>query len=664
MKNKEIYVSSRNESGLESSTNPWEKAVENLSVSEPHKDSDQLAVSSLSLIKEKNKMDRGETTYDPFSFYKSDNIPTNPNGDLVLDPVVSKYSKDKISQGVFAMYTFTTTEDNNFLKTAETIKLANDKEINSELLKRCLTVDAYYSKVKHNINSGYSNMIDVISLDHKSTENDEEYSKFNFSGNSYRIDNGRDLIEGLTILEQNGQLGGLSDIEKNRLEEFKKLTSEEGFFEKVREAQYETTVDGKKRTLSGDDLASFLSLPTDKFKEIFETNPDEKIGQLSKIEFAYTAAKYLRYEASVKNYILTDELKHRIKSFVDGEYIDFSAINQLTKTHDTISEKINLNPELREAILSGMPSDASKLEKAAYTYIKMCHLLTYDDEFMATNQTGEVAEKHKNIDHLSQISLKNNKVVCYEFTTIYSKILRELGLNFERYIERKATDDRTYGSGHDYLTFRAGKFIVKADSTESIVYGDLAGVKLGILLDGFNCQNENDRTQSEFEAAVFRMYDLVFKQERTKHKMDEYETLTNKLQPVEFNEKQSILLDKLKSTRLSGMDAMAYALQLRKALFNDQERKNKASVVVIRNNKASGRDSGIEAGAVIAINEINFNEQPNRTNYYYLSSDRELTSITLDSIKAKLSDGTFESLTPNDPKIPGTASAIENKEEQ
>lgn len=376
MKNKEIYVSSRNESGLESSTNPWEKAVENLSVSEPHKDSDQLAVSSLSLIKEKNKMDRGETTYDPFSFYKSDNIPTNPNGDLVLDPVVSKYSKDKISQGVFAMYTFTTTEDNNFLKTAETIKLANDKEINSELLKRCLTVDAYYSKVKHNINSGYSNMIDVISLDHKSTENDEEYSKFNFSGNSYRIDNGRDLIEGLTILEQNGQLGGLSDIEKNRLEEFKKLTSEEGFFEKVREAQYETTVDGKKRTLSGDDLASFLSLPTDKFKEIFETNPDEKIGQLSKIEFAYTAAKYLRYEASVKNYILTDELKHRIKSFVDGEYIDFSAINQLTKTHDTISEKINLNPELREAILSGMPSDASKLEKAAYTYIKMCHLLT------------------------------------------------------------------------------------------------------------------------------------------------------------------------------------------------------------------------------------------------------------------------------------------------
>lgn len=661
MKNKEIYASNHNESGLESSTNPWEKAVENLSISEPHKDSDQLAVSSLINIskEKKTKIDREETIPDPFSFYKSDNIPTNPNGDLVLDPVVSQLSEEFIKKQYWDKDPILiTNKDAEFLKTAETIKLANDKEVNSELLKRYLTVDAYYASARRSIvYSGKPIMVWKLWY-----PNTEEAKRGNFDGVPMYSMSGRDLAKGLTTLEQNGQLDGLSDIEKNRLEELKKLTSQEGFFEKMRETQYQTIVDGKQRTLSGDDLASFLSLPVDKFKEICETNPDGKIGQLSKMEFAYMAAKYLKDEAKVQNYKLSSDMEDRIESFLDGEVIDFSAVNQITGTKDIIGEKFNLNPELREAILSGIPSDASKLEKAAYTYIKMCNLLTYDDEFMATNQTGEVAEKHKNIDYLNQISSKNNKVECHGFTAIYGKMLRELGLNYESDYGNSEVDN--YGSGHANLKFREGKFIVFADSVISMLDGDLAGIKLGLPLNGFNCESKNKLTQSEFKAAVSKMYNLVLEQERAKYKLDEYESLTNNLQPVEFNEKQSILLNKLKSTRLSGTDAMVYALKLRKALFNEQEKKGKASVVVIRNNKASGRDSSIEAGAVIAINEINFNEQPNRTNYYYLSSDRELTSITLDSIKAKLSDGTFESLTPNDPKIPGTASAIENKEEQ
>ena len=106
---------------------------------------------------------------------------------------------------------------------------------------------------------------------------------------------------------------------------------------------------------------------------------------------------------------------------------------------------------------------------------------------------------------------------------------------------------------------------------------------------------------------------------------------------------------------------MTYALQLRKALFSEQERENNVSVVVLRNNEVAGQGPKLEAGAVIAMNGSNLDDQPNETSYYYLSSDRELTSLTLEDIKTKLDNGTFEYIERKDPKIPGT---ISNKEEE
>lgn len=137
--------------------------------------------------------------------------------------------------------------------------------------------------------------------------------------------------------------------------------------------------------------------------------------------------------------------------------------------------------------------------------------------------------------------------------------------------------------------------------------------------------------------------------------------MTENLKPVEFDEKRSILLERLKTTNLRGIDAMTYALQLRKALFSEKERENNISVVVLRNNEVAGQGPKLEAGAVIAMNGSNLDDQPNETSYYYLSSDRELTSLTLEDIKTKLDNGTFEYIERKDPKIPGT---ISNKEEE
>ena len=74
---------------------------------------------------------------------------------------------------------------------------------------------------------------------------------------------------------------------------------------------------------------------------------------------------------------------------------------------------VKIDSDLEQAIIEGMPEDVTELEKAIYIYIKMCKLLTYDDEYYAVNQTGIATVKRRNIDFVSSITLKNNKVVCF-----------------------------------------------------------------------------------------------------------------------------------------------------------------------------------------------------------------------------------------------------------
>ena len=593
------------------------------------------------------------------SFYESDNIPQNTNGDLILDPKASLLP-NAYSQ-IIENNIITTPEDAAFLSSSEKIKLSNNHELSSELLKRCLSVDAYYySATKHmHEDNPLGNVLRASLLVYMSDE-DIKRGMTDLVGVA-SINSKSDLVRGLIALEESGQLGELSDTEKERLDEFKELTSTRAFAEKIHGTTYETEVDGKSVTLPVDNIITFLNLSSDDLKKICTTDPDGKIGQLSKPEFAYAASEYLKKNKVTENYVLPDNIEKRIGFLTSGQYIDFSAVNKLMETKDTLYKKVELNPDLHDAIIEKMPEGISRLEKAAYIYAKMCTILTYDNRFMAANQEGEAAEKHKSLDYVSQISPENNEVVCFEFNMIYAKMLDEQGLHFKS--EYKDMIGEYYGYGHANLEFRDGKFIVQADSVASTLGGDIVRAKLGLPLAGFECESKNIFTQKEFQDKVNAMYELVQSQERENDPWNEYDSLTENLHPVEFDEKKAILLDKLKTTSLRGIDAMGYALQLRKALFSEQERRDNISVVVLRNNAVNGEGPKLEAGAVIAMNGSNFDDQPSETSYYYLSSNRELSSITLEDVKGRLNDGIFEYIERNDPKIPGTVGMAEEKGE-
>lgn len=611
-----------------------------------------------SATKERSKNDTERTLR---SFYESDNIPQNQNGNLILDPNAILLPTEGYLGHVIEDKIITTPEDAAFLSSSEKIDLSRNNKISAELLRRCLSVDSYYLIASRHMHEDNPNggILQALRLYYNS-EDDIRNDRVDIGGGA-SIPSKSDLVRGLNHLEENGALGELQDTEKQRLAEFREITSPQSFVEKIRDTIYETQIDGKKCILPVDNIVRFLSLSPENLKDICITDPDGKIGQLSKTEFTYAASEYLKKNKITENYVFSDNIERRINSLTSGQYIDFSAVNKLLETEDTLYEKVELNPELHDVILEQMPDGLSGLEKAAYIYAKMCTILTYDNKFMAANQKGEAAEKHKSLDYVGQISPDNNEVVCFEFNMIYAKMLDEQGLHFKSEYKNAMGED--YGDSHANLEFRDGKFIVRADSVASILGGDIARAKLGLPLTGFECESPNPRTQKEFQDKVSAMYELVQSQERDNDPWNEYDSLTENLHPVEFDEKKTILLDRLKSTNLRGIDAMSYALQLRKTLFSEQERKDNVSIVVLRNNAVNGDGPKLEAGAVIAMSGSNLDNRDGNTSYYYLSSERELTSLTLEDIKSKLDDGTFEYIERKDPKIPGTVEPDEGKGE-
>lgn len=311
-----------------------------------------------------------------------------------------------------------------------------------------------------------------------------------------------------------------------------------------------------------------------------------------------------------------------------------------------------------------MPEESTDLEKAIYIYIKMCKLLTYDEEYYAVNQRGKAIEKHQSIDHVSTITPENNKVVCYEFNVIYSKLLNQLGLNFSS--DYKSLIGEYYGGSHSNLEFRSDKFLVQADSVTTILNGDIMQAKLNQPLVGLKCINKNKQTQQEFKESVTKMYKLIAEQEKSiseNHEvehiqtidelLEEYSKSTNNIKDVSFEERLSILIDKVNSTAMVGVDSLSYVLQLRKVLFTEEQRDNNLKVTIVKNSEPFDLETTAMASAIFTLNDQGFEENPEQNIYYYYNPNQELIPITKEELQDRFNQGVLSYIQDSDPKIPG-----------
>lgn len=565
--------------------------------------------------------------------------------DLTIEQNIEKYPYLKD----LAKYTiFTSKEDVEKLKNGDKINIDN-QDVSIEFLKRILKNDFYFEYAL-NYFKGDRNAFAVTYIIEGDTGASIHYKK-------------NTIIKAIEHLVSSGQII-LNQVEQERLNRLRNSISFKIFLKELKEDNYNINIDGTEYSIPVEQIISFMQLPNDQFDNLCSNVEIQEINGVRREYFIYAAFNFFRGNKILEEYLLPDIIIDHYNDINSLQKIDLQAINKHLETTDTLYQNVQIDNALENKILSLLPADTTLLEKAIYIYIKMCKLLTYDDEYYAVNQKGYATLKHKDTNHVSAVTPENNKVVCYEFNLIYTKLLDKLGIHFSS--NYKSMLNEEYGSVHVNLDFRAGKFLVMADSVTSILLGDIMQAKLNQPLIGIKCINRNLQTQQEFKESLSRMYQLIASQEKNLIKssqvehtqtldelLDEYSKSTDNIQEISLNERLAILIDKVNSTEMVGIDSLSYIIQLEKILFTHEQIGKNIAFTIVRNNIPIDGSKIAMASAIFTLNEQGFQEKPDKNIYYYFNPNSKLISITKEELQNRFNDKVFEYILEKDPRIPG-----------
>lgn len=409
-------------------------------------------------------------------------------------------------------------------------------------------------------------------------------------------------------------------------------------------------VDGITYNIPANKIVEFLELDTKTLDDYINT-PNRK-GSISKEAFLYIVRRFIIREELMDNFIFPENIEKRITDIVNYEILDFESQNTYLSDGNSLTSKTNLNPKLIEAITKDIPANYSTLEKAIFIYIKMCKILSYNDEFFAAKQRGLAAEKHRMIDYIETISPQFPEVVCYEFNAIYAKMLHSLGINFQR---ECFSWKNKYGDGHENLSFRVGKYIIEADSSRHILTGDLFNAKVGNSIKGLKCRNQNFDTYMDFDEILRKVYKDIKKEDKStfSEALKEYEELTNAKQAhIPFNTRFDLFLEKIRTSSFNGLNIMSYILRLVNVLFTEEEREHYIDFEIIRDNNPKDEDKIVATCGIITMNEkgILKDEEHNK---YYIYINGELKRILKRTLIRNIITGTLGFIDSEEQYIPG-----------
>lgn len=409
-------------------------------------------------------------------------------------------------------------------------------------------------------------------------------------------------------------------------------------------------VDGITYNIPANKIIELLELDTKTLDDYINT-PNRK-GSISKEAFLYIVRRFIIREELMDNFIFPENIEKRITDIVNYEILDFESQNTYLSDGNSLTSKTNLNPELIEAITKDIPANYSTLEKAIFIYIKMCKILSYNDEFFAAKQRGLAAKKHRMIDYIETISPQFPEVVCYEFNAIYAKMLHSLGINFQR---ECFSWKNKYGDGHENLSFRVGKYIIEADSSRKILTGDLFNAKVGNSIKGLKCRNQNFDTYMDFDEILRKVYKDIKKEDKStfSEALKEYEELTNAKQAhIPFNTRFDLFLEKIRTSSFNGLNIMSYILRLVNVLFTEEEREHYIDFEIIRDNNPKDEDKIVATCGIITMNEkgILKDEEHNK---YYIYINGELKRILKRTLIRNIITGTLGFIDSEEQYIPG-----------
>jgi len=525
-------------------------------------------------------------------------------------------------------------------------ELNRDIKIPINLLKKILTDDDYYAYMKKISESGYM----PFSINYL----------INNDLKGFIITHPKSIIKALYSLKKEGLIKCNDKIDK-RMQKLKENISYENFCKKCYNDSFDVVIEDTKYTVPVKYFIDFLNEDDKEYEDFFKNKDNYK--EIKKEIFIYSLIKYYNARNVMYNYIIPKKIKNRCKEILSYDKYDVESINNF---YDDIEinkkdiEKITdfeLNEDLKNSILEGIPKQYSDIEKAIYIYIKLCKKFTYDEEYFIYNQDSVREKEHLDINKLSSKNTENNNIVCFEFNSIFAKLLNMIGIN-DLILDGNVFG--MYGGGHQNLNVRIGKYMISADSVTSILNGDLVNAKLNTKLNGIKTYNQSSKTNEEFNLLVNKVYDEIkneeLKDENKKYdlkvniqdKIKEYEdTINNEM--ISFDEKLEILINNLLSSNLQAVDLASYINRLRKILFTKGELDNNIGFTIIRDNSSEKA----KLSMVFVINKNNINSDLENNIYYMYGRQTGLNQISIEELNSLFNTNKLNYIAKSDPKIKG-----------
>ena len=421
-------------------------------------------------------------------------------------------------------------------------------------------------------------------------------------------------------------------------------------------------IDGKVVDFVADDFLKFLTLPEDQFLAAIEDFSSFSSSS-TREEFLYALSEFVTAEKVFDRSYFPTELVLRFQNLNDFKIVDYQSIGELTETQNRYLDKTFVSPELEDAVVRDMPPNYNDLQKSVYIYLKLCQLLTYDTEFYAVNQKGPRIKKHTNISHVKEITPDNNDAVCYEFSVIYGKLLSQhTNSTHELVFKNSMFGSGRYGNDHTFLEIRSDKFLLRADSIRGVMSSDLTNQKVGRQINGLTCLNKSRDTAMEFKQTLNQVSEDLKAQTIInagkdlptdfQSSVEAYRAMQDENAPyIDVRTRLDFMTKQIEDLGLTGIDALAYMLQLRKTTFSTKEQYENVFINVLREQPVLP-DGDVFSTAVVTLSD-NYREKDAECEYVIYRPGEPLVDTPREEMCDLFNNGNLSYVSLYDEPVPG-----------
>ena len=489
-----------------------------------------------------------------------------------------------------------------------------------QLIKTLLS-DEYYYLVKRYLKDESDNIGIYVDFD------DELFEFFKIIPSSFVV-----ALEQLIMTQE------LTDKEFDRALSLRSFANFDRFIENYKGKYAFVMIDNVQYKIKLMDVIRFLNM-TDGEYRITMNAKVKSLCNMPRHHFVYAVNHIMTTNRFLLKYAFPEHIIKKMESIGISKDIDIEALNSIKRVDDPKLKRVAVNQALIDEVLIGMPGGLDPLECAIYIYIKLCKVLTYDPLFFALDQRGKIALAHEDINRISRITPKNNRVVCYEFNAIYGYFLNMFDIN---YISSDSLTDK-YGGGHAKLQFRVDKFIINADAVKSVLDGDLVRSKVGAPLNGLRIDNKNEKTRKEFEDAVERVYSIFKREDRINEELIPQHREELYLENLSIYERLELIIAKANERKLAPVDNLGYILRLKSLFYSGIESRHDLSYVVLRSNE----DDKIGLKAIFTIID-----ESDKSYYFIYEPNGTIEPISKDKLADLIYQGNLEYLSRHVDEIP------------